>query len=45
MEEQGVGFAAGHFFGAPRYLRAFLGAEPEAFAQGIAMLANYLEGR
>ena len=45
MEELGVGFAAGEFFGAPRYLRAFLGADPRAFAHGIAHLRDYLEGR
>jgi aspartate/methionine/tyrosine aminotransferase len=45
MEEQGVGFAAGRFFGAPRFVRAFLGADPKKFARGIACLVDYLEGR
>jgi len=42
MAERGVGVASGSFFGDPRYVRLFLGAEPAAFRAGLAELVDYL---
>ncbi len=44
MEERGLGVARGSFFGAPEYVRVFLGADPKVFREGIAMLVAYLAG-
>jgi aspartate/methionine/tyrosine aminotransferase len=40
LEQRGVGVARGSFFGAPRHVRVFVGADPRAFARGLRALAD-----
>ncbi len=42
MQERGLGVARGSFFGAPEYVRLFLGADRKVFREGVALLAAYL---
>jgi aspartate/methionine/tyrosine aminotransferase len=42
LARRGVGLASGSFFGAPEWVRVFLGARPAAFREGIAKLVAYL---
>jgi aspartate/methionine/tyrosine aminotransferase len=39
LEDEGIGVARGSFFGAPEYVRLFLGADPKDFATGVTALA------
>ncbi len=41
LHSRGIGVAPGSFFGAPEYVRVFLGADRESFAQGVAALRSY----
>jgi aspartate/methionine/tyrosine aminotransferase len=41
LHSRGIGVAQGSFFGAPGYVRIFLGADRESFAKGIAALRLY----
>jgi histidinol-phosphate aminotransferase len=41
LHSRGIGVAQGSFFGAPEYVRIFLGADRESFAKGIAALRSY----
>lgn len=45
LERRGVGVARGSFFGAPRHVRVFLGADPAAFARGLRAIADHLRRR
>jgi aspartate/methionine/tyrosine aminotransferase len=40
LERRGVGVARGSFFGAPRHVRVFLGADPRTFARGLRALVD-----
>jgi aspartate/methionine/tyrosine aminotransferase len=41
LEREGIGVAKGSFFGAPEYVRLFLGADPADFDKGVSALARY----
>jgi aspartate/methionine/tyrosine aminotransferase len=41
LERKGVGVARGSFFGAPEYVRLFLGAAPGDFRRGVRALEDY----
>ena len=41
LHSRGIGVALGSFFGAPEYVRIYLGADPEPFKQGILALKAY----
>lgn len=43
-ERRGVGVARGSFFAAPRFVRLFLGADPETFAEGLRVLVDVAHG-
>jgi len=41
LERRGIGVARGSFFGAPEYVRLFLGAGPGDFREGLRALEDY----
>ncbi len=44
MEEAGLFFVPGRFFGAPGTLRLGLGRPPEVFMKGLTLLAGFAWG-